>query len=86
MGEKNRLAYTNPTNPLQFFCRYLPYAYALGIPTKWTQRFENYLDAAPLKALETNGLFLPDLSDVLSDLDAFFFSIAASGGDRFTRN
>lgn len=86
-GEKTRLAQTNPTDSLKFFCRYLPYAYALGISTKWTQRFENFFDYGALNVLEKNGLVMPDLSGLLSALDPLFFSIAAGGGGKqFDRN
>lgn len=86
IGERNRLARTNPTNSLEFFCRYLPYAYALGIPTKWARRFENFLGFASSATLEENGLFIPDLTNILSELDTLFFSIAAGGGDRIKRD
>ena len=87
VGERTRLQHTNPTNSLEFYCRHLPYAYALGIPTKWTQRFENFLQFGKPIALEKNGLFLPALTDILPGLDALFLSIAASGGgQRFKRD
>ena len=82
MGEKTRLAQTDPTNSLKFFCRYLPYAYALGISTKWAKRFEKFFDVNALNVFEQNGLYLPDLSDILSELDPLFFSIAAGGGGK----
>lgn len=82
LGERTRLAHTDPTNSLKFFCQYLPYAYALGISTKWTKRFENFFNLGALNVLEKNGLFLPDFSDFLSALDPLFFSIAAGGGGK----
>ncbi|MCQ2410639.1 MAG: DUF2207 domain-containing protein, partial [Elusimicrobiaceae bacterium] len=45
-AEVNRVAASNPADAEKIFCRFLPFAFALGLENQWIERFEKILSKA----------------------------------------
>ena len=50
VGEKGRIEMSNPTDALRIFCDYLPYAFALGVQSKWMRQFKRVFSKQQLDA------------------------------------
>ena len=56
IAERNRLdRMTAPADTLERFERFLPYAIALGVETRWAERFQSQLAAAATAAQQSGG-------------------------------
>ena len=71
VGEKGRIEMSNPTDALRIFCDYLPYAFALGVESKWMRQFKRIFSKQKLDAaLHSRGFRVVHLAS---------FSHCASG-------
>lgn len=63
IGEGGRVELSNPAQAAQVFCDYLPYAYALGVQSKWLKAFKQKMDEATLlHATHTRGLMFSNMA------------------------
>ena len=81
VGEAGRIAQTNPTDPLQTFCDYLPYAYALGIENKWVKLFEKNFPAEQINSvLVARGFYGINPASFSSSMSSAFSSFSSGVG------
>ncbi|MBR2082391.1 MAG: DUF2207 domain-containing protein [Elusimicrobiaceae bacterium] len=83
VGEGGRVAASNPTDALRIFCDYLPYAYALGIESKWMKLFEKQFPTQEItRTLSARGFRGISPSNFTHTMNTAFSSLSsgARGG------
>ena len=81
IGEGGRVEMSNPAQAAQVFCDYLPYAYALGVQSKWLKAFKKHMDEAVLtQAIHSRGLMLRNVGMLSSVVSGFTAAVNQSSG------
>ena len=81
VGEGGRVAQSDPTDALRIFCDYLPYAYALGVESKWMKLFEKQFSSQELnRALSHRGFTGLNPSNFASSMNSAFSSLSSGAG------
>lgn len=85
IGEQGRVAASDPTDELRIFCNYLPYAYALGVESKWMKQFENKFSAQEIHStMHSRGFIgftsLNTVSSVSSALSSVSSAVSSGSG------
>lgn len=72
IGEGGRVEMSNPAQAAQVFCDYLPYAYALGVQSKWIKVFKQKVDEATLtQSMHNRGLMMASASSLTRMVSGF---------------
>ena len=72
IAEGGRVEMSNPAQASQVFCDYLPYAYALGVQSKWIKLFKQKIsDAALTQTMHNRGLMMANTSSLTRMLSGF---------------
>ena len=81
VGEGGRVRGSDPTDSLRIFCDYLPYAYALGVESKWMKQFEKQFSAEQINhALSSRGFCGLNTADFSSSMSSAFSSLSSGAG------
>ena len=79
IGEGGRVEMSNPAQAAQIFCDYLPYAYALGVQSKWIKAFKQKVDDATLTgSMHNRGLMMTNASSLTHMVSGFGAAVSQS--------
>ena len=79
IGEGGRVEMSNPAQAAQIFCDYLPYAYALGVQSKWIKAFKQKVDDATLTgSMHNRGLMMTNASSLTRMVSGFGAAVSQS--------